>query len=117
MSIHDEQDLRGQLGTALDAFAPGPIPFDAVVRQGRSVVIRKRVTAVAVGLAVLAAAAMAPTLLHALHHPAPVTRHYHVTVNPPSPGSPRGLVASGLVNHAHWRFFAMLQQKPAWALP
>ena len=103
MTIHDEQDFRAQLGTALDHFAPGPVPFDAVVRQGKAVMIRKRVTAAVVGLAVLAAAALVPTLLHALHRPPPVAPHYHVTVNPPTPGAPQGLVASGLVNHGRWR--------------
>ncbi|MDR2986752.1 MAG: hypothetical protein LBV34_18130, partial [Nocardiopsaceae bacterium] len=106
MIIHDEQDFRAQLSTALDEFAPGPVPFDAVVRQGRAVKIRKRVTVAAAGLAVLATAALAPTLLEALHRPAPLTPRYHVTVRPPEPGSPRGLVAAGLVNHARWQFFA-----------
>ncbi|MGN6679267.1 MAG: hypothetical protein ACTHKL_16005 [Streptosporangiaceae bacterium] len=106
MTIHDEQDLRAKLGTALEEFAPGPVPFDAVVRQGRAVMIRKRITAALVGLAVLAALALVPTLLNSLHSPAPITRHYHVTVKPPTAGSPRGLVASGLVNHARWQFFA-----------
>jgi hypothetical protein len=106
MTIHDEQDFRAQLGTALDEFAPGPVPFDAVVRQGRAVMIRKRVTAVVVGLAILAAAALVPTLLDELHRPPPIQPHYHVTVNPPAPGSPRGLVAAGLVNHARWKFYA-----------
>jgi hypothetical protein len=106
MTIHDEQDFRAQLGIALEEFAPGPVPFDAVVRQGRAVRIRKRVTAALVGLAVLAASALVPTLLNSLHRPAPIAPHYRVTVNPPSPGSPRGLVASGLVNHARWQFFA-----------
>ena len=111
MTIHDEHDLRAQLGTALDEFAPGPVPFHAVVRQGRAVMIRKRITAVAVGLAVLAAAALVPTLLHALQRTAPVTHHYHVTVKPPTPGSPQGLVASGLVNRARWQFFARYNKR------
>lgn len=102
MTIHDEHDFRAQLRTALDEFAPGPVPFDAVVRQGRAVMIRKRITAVAVGLAVLAAAALVPTLLHALHRPPPVIRPYHVTVNPAGPGSSRGLVAYGLVDRSRW---------------
>ncbi|MGN6678045.1 MAG: hypothetical protein ACTHKL_09670 [Streptosporangiaceae bacterium] len=106
MTIHDEQDFRARLSTALDEFATGPAPFDAVVRQGRAVIIRKRVMAAVVGLAVLATAALVPTLLHALHRPAPATHHYRVTVNAPTPGSPRGLVASGLVNHARWQLFA-----------
>lgn len=107
MTIHDEQDLRAQLGAALDEFAPGPVPFDAVVRQGRAVMIRRRVTAAVVGLAVLAAAALLPTLLNSLHRPAPVKPHYHVTVNPPSPGSPRGLIASGLVDRARWHLIVI----------
>ncbi|HEX7993050.1 MAG TPA: hypothetical protein VF506_03960, partial [Streptosporangiaceae bacterium] len=61
---------------------------------------------VAVGLAVLAAAVFVPTLLNALHRPAPFQPRYHVTVSPPAPGSPRGLVATGLVNHARWQFCA-----------
>jgi hypothetical protein len=105
MTIHDEHDFRAQLGTALDEFAPGPVPFHAVVRQGKAVMIRKRITAVAVGLAVLAAAALVPTLLHALHRTAPVTHHYHVTVKPrrqaprkawSHPGSSIGLAGSSL---------------------
>jgi hypothetical protein len=103
MSIHDEQDLRVRLGAALDDIAPRPVPLDAVVTRGRSVLIRRRVTAAAVGLAVLAAAALMPALVHALHRAPPVTPHYHVTVAKPGPGSPPGLVASGLVNHARWQ--------------
>lgn len=106
MTIHDEQDFRAKLCTALDEFAPGQVPFDAVVRQGRTVKIRRRITAALVGLAVLAASALVPTFLNSLHPPAPITPRYHVTVNPPTAGSPRGLVASGLVNHARWQFFA-----------
>lgn len=106
MSIHDEHDLRVRLRTALDDLEPGPLPLDTVVRQGRVVLIRRRATAAFVALAVAAAAALVPTLLHALHRAAPVTPYYHVTVHPPRPGSPQGLVASGLVNRASWRFFA-----------
>jgi hypothetical protein len=112
MTIHDEHDFRAQLGTALDEFAPGPVPFEAVVRQGKAVVIRKRVTVIAASLAVLAAAALVPTVLHALRRPPPVTPHYHVTVTPPPPGSPRGLVATGLVNQARWQFFARHNEHP-----
>jgi RNA polymerase sigma-70 factor (sigma-E family) len=106
MTIHDEQDLRAKLSSALDDLAPGPLPLDAVVRHGRMAVIRRRVTAAAVALAVAAAAALVPTLLNALHRPGPVTPYYHVTVHAPGPGSPHGLVASGRVNRARWRFFA-----------
>jgi hypothetical protein len=106
MSINEEQDLRAKLGSALDDLAPGPLPFDSVVRRGRAVMIRRRVTAAAVALAVLAAAALVPALLNALHRPAPITPRYHVTVQAPGAAAPFGLVASGLVNRAHWRFYA-----------
>jgi hypothetical protein len=105
MSIHDERDLRGQLGAALDDFAPGPIPIQSVVRQGRAVVIRRRVTAVAAGVALLVAAAVGgPAVFRALNGisaPASGTR-YHVTLDPPGPGSPKGLIASGRIGGRHW---------------
>jgi hypothetical protein len=105
MSIHDERDLRAQLGTALDDFAPGPIPMQSVVRQGRAVVIRRRVTAAAAAVAILVAAAVGgPAVFHALRGisaPSAGTR-YHVTVNRPGPGSRHGLIASGRVGQRHW---------------
>lgn len=107
MSIHDEQDLRARLGTALDELTPSPIPFNAVVRQGRAVMFRRRMTATAAGLAVVAAATLVPSLLHALNRSAPVATGYHVTVSRPGPGSARGLIASGLVNRARWQLTAI----------
>lgn len=105
MSIHDERDLRAQLGTAIDDFAPGPIPLPSVVRQGKAVVLRKRVTAASAAVAILVAAAVGgPAAFRALHGfsaPSAGTR-YHVTVNPPGPGSRKGLIASGRVGHRHW---------------
>jgi hypothetical protein len=109
MSIHDERDLRDKLGSALDEFDPSPLPLHAVVRQGRAVIVRRRVTAAAYAAAVAAAAALAPTLVHALHRPSPeATRHYHVTLHPPRPASPHGVVAFGLVNHARWQLTVRL---------
>ena len=58
--MDNEQDLRARLGTALDDLAPGPLPFDAVVRQGRMVVIRRRATAAAVALAIAAGRGAGP---------------------------------------------------------
>jgi hypothetical protein len=105
MSIHDERDLRAQLGTALDDFAPGPIPMQSVVRGGRAMVIRRRVTAAAAAVTVLVAAAVGgPAVFRALHGisaPSAGT-HYHVTVYPPGPTSHKGLIASGRVGHRHW---------------
>ena len=103
MSIHDERDLRARLGTALDEFEPSPFPLHRVVRQGRAAVIRRRLTAVAVVAAVAVAAALAPLLVDSLQRPSPANHHYRVTVHSAAPGSPQGLVAHGLVNHARWQ--------------
>jgi len=104
MSIGDETRLRSQLSGALDEFNPGPLPLDAVIRQGRATVLRKRVlAAVAVALVVVAAVTL-PKLAHQLTEPPPTAPlRYHVTVNPPGIRSPKGLVASGSVNKLHWR--------------
>jgi hypothetical protein len=105
MSIHDERDLRAHLGTALDDFAPGPIPMQSVVRRGKAVVIRRRVTAAAAAVAiVLAGVVGGPALFRALNGisaPASGT-HYDVTLYPPGPGSPKGLIASGRIGGRHW---------------
>lgn len=101
MSI-DERDLAARLDAELGTFAPGPLPLDNVIRQGKMVVLRRRLTAVAAALAVLAAAALAPALINALRRPPPVAPHYHVTVSPPGPGASSRLVATGTVNGARW---------------
>jgi hypothetical protein len=128
MNIRDEHDLRVWLDTALDDFAPGPLPLQAVVRQGRSVLIRRRVT-VAVAAAVLVAGAVAtPTILHRLSQSPlpPVGTHYHVTVIPPGPGSPKGLIATVGIDSRRWRITAVDQggtlcfsgfSQPACAVP
>jgi hypothetical protein len=111
VSIRDEQDLRSQLGAALDDFAPGPLPLPAVVKQGRSVMIRRRVT-LAVAAAVLVAAAVAtPTILHRISQPPRpvVPTHYHVTNVPPGPGSPKGLIATVGIDGRRWKVTASAQ--------
>ena len=106
MSIRDEQDLRDQLGAALDDLAPGPLPLPAVVRQGRSVMIRRRVTVAVAAAVIVAAAAATPSILHWLRQPAPppvVPTHYHVTVLPPGPGSSKGLIATVGIDGRRWK--------------
>jgi hypothetical protein len=103
MSIEDEQDLRERLGAALDDFGPRPLPLQVVMRRGRAVVIRRWLAAAAAATAVIAAAVAVPTLLRATPRTPPTTKHYHVTVRPAGPGSPQGLIASGLVNRARWQ--------------
>ncbi|HEY6276663.1 MAG TPA: hypothetical protein VIX86_10060 [Streptosporangiaceae bacterium] len=96
MSIDDEQDVRAWLGTALDDFAPGPVPLGVIVRKGKTAVIRRRLT-VAYQLSLPPPAPVAPV-------------HYRVTVNPPGPGAARGLIASGRVNGRRWQVSGQRQR-------
>lgn len=103
MSIHDERDLRDQLGAALGGLAPGPLPLTAVVRQGRMVMVRRRV-AVAACVAVLAAAGVvATTLAREIGKPGPAGGQFHVTVQAPGRGAPPGLIATGRLGKLRWR--------------
>jgi hypothetical protein len=103
MTIGDERQLRAQLGIALDEFSPGPLPLDAVVRQGRAVRFRRRVTAIAGVVIVAAATATAPALARQFGHQAPTApAHYRVTVSPPGRKSPPGLIARGTIGERTW---------------
>lgn len=105
MSVKDERDLRAQLGSALDGLTPGSLPLQAVVRQGRAMIIRRRVTAaIAVAAVVIATAVAVPLLAGRPGQPGPAgqSRHYHVTVYPPGPGAPKGLIASGRIDGHRW---------------
>jgi hypothetical protein len=77
-----ERELRGQLGSALDGFVPGPVPMPALIRQGKAIVVRRRiVTIAAVALVIVAAAVITPLGLGNLApHRVPVSpTHYTVT--------------------------------------
>jgi hypothetical protein len=101
MNIADEVQLRSRLGAELDLLDPGPLPLDAVVKQGRAVMIRKRALA-AIAVVIVAAAAVAvPKLVHIASQPASPP-HYHVTVNPPGKGASKHLIATGTVNKLRW---------------
>jgi hypothetical protein len=104
MSI-DEGELRASLSTALDELDYRPLPLDSVVSQGKAVVLRRRLTVLAGALAVVVAAVAGPVTAHqAGPSVAPAGSPYPVvTVQPPGPGSPRGLIASGRLNHRHWQ--------------
>jgi hypothetical protein len=102
VSIDDERDLYERLDGAVEAITPRPAPVDGVMRHGRVIRWRRRAVAVA-GVAVVAAGAVAvPSLRHAATQ-SPVTTHYTVTVQPPGPHSPPGLVASGTINGQRWQ--------------
>jgi hypothetical protein len=102
MTGADEQELRSRLDTALMTITPRPAPIDTVMRQGRHVMYRRRVSVTA-GLAAVALAAVAvPSLLNQHAARPAVTRPAAVTVLPPGPGSLAGLIASGTVGATRW---------------
>jgi len=103
MSADNDQEVRDRLGAALGSITPPAPPFDAAVRQGRGIKARRRVS-IAAGLAAAAVVVIAvPTWLSQhLGNPAPA-KPPAVTVRPPGPGSPPGLVASGYVGTNPWR--------------
>ncbi|HEV2374459.1 MAG TPA: hypothetical protein VGS19_20145 [Streptosporangiaceae bacterium] len=104
MNTENEREVRAWLGTALDEFTPGPLPFETVVKRGKGMRVKRRLIAVA---AVTAVAALGvPFVVHQFGagESAPVvSSHYYVTDNPPGPGSARGLIASGTLNGKHWQ--------------
>lgn len=103
MSIDDERDLCERLDGAVEAITPRPAPVDGVMRHGRVIRWRRRAVAVGAAAAVVAAGVFAvPSLRHAATQ-SPVTTHYTVTVQPPGPHSPPGLVASGTINGQRWQ--------------
>src|SRR5450432_263920 len=105
MSIDDERELRQRLGAVLDTITPRPAPVDAVVRQGRNVMIRRRVAVVAGAAAVAVAGLTAPAWLH-LRSPGLPPAAPLVTVVPPGPHPAAGLIASCVVGTRHWRAVA-----------
>ena len=102
MSIDDERELRQRLGAVLDTITPRPAPVDAVVRQGRNVMIRRRIAVVAGAAAVAVAGFTAPAWLH-LRSPGLPPAAPLVTVVPPGPHPAAGLIASGVVGTRHLR--------------
>jgi hypothetical protein len=101
MNIADEVQLRTRLGAELDLLEPGPLPLDAVVKQGRTVMIRRRALAAAAVVIVAAAVLTVPRLVHFASQPASPLR-YHVTVNPPAKAASKQLIATGTVNTLRW---------------
>lgn len=110
MNISDEEDLIGRLDRAFQTITPGQAPVERTVRQGRMIRVRRRLVAAA-GLAIVAAGIAVPVLVHQQAAPPSLSqiRHPHVTVQPPGPHAPAGLIASGTVNGKRW---AVIAEKP-----
>jgi hypothetical protein len=96
-------DLHEDLNTALAAVAPGAAPVEAAMLTGRKIKNRRRAGLLAGAVAVVVAAVVGvPALTRQEALPAPATGHIRVTVNPPGPHSPAGLIASGLIGSQPW---------------
>jgi hypothetical protein len=107
--INDERDLHERLEAAFEAITPRSAPIDGAVRRGKAISIWRR-AAVAAGAAALVAIGVfaVPSLLHRSAVPAPVAPvgPSTVTVQPPGPHSPPGLIASGTIDGQGWQFIA-----------
>jgi hypothetical protein len=96
-------DLHEDLTTALGAVEPGAPPVEAAMLTGRKIKNRRRAGLLAGAVAVVVAVVVGvPAFTHQEALPQPTTRHVRVTVNPPGPHSPPGLVASGLIGSQPW---------------
>jgi hypothetical protein len=96
-------DLHEELNTALAAVEPGAAPVEAAMLTGRKIRNRRRAGLLAGAVAVVAAAVVGvPAFAHQEALPQPDAGHVRVTVNPPGPHSPAGLIASGLVGATPW---------------
>jgi hypothetical protein len=107
VSVSDEHDLQDRLDQAFQAITPRQPPLEQAVRQGRLIRLRRRLAA-ATGLAVVAAGAAVPVLLHQQAGQPALTgpRHPTVTVSPAGRHAPAGLIATGVAGGRHWRLTA-----------
>jgi hypothetical protein len=103
--IDDERDLHERLDRAFETITPRPAPVDGTVRRGKAIKGRRRVAVAVAVAAIVAVGVITVPSLHRLAGPAPVpgSGHYTVTVQPPGPGSPAGLIASGTINGKYWQ--------------
>ena len=96
-------DLHEDLSAAFSAVEPGAAPVEAAMLHGKKIRNRRRAGLLAGAVAVVAAAVVGvPAFTHDEALPQPTTTHIRVTVNPPGPHSPAGLIASGLIGNQRW---------------
>ena len=100
------EDLRERLDAVLQAVMPTPAPVDETVRRGKRIRWRRRAAGTAGVTAAVAAAVLVPLTLHSQASPEPATGpgHYTVTVRPPGPHAPAGVIATGTINGKSWQF-------------
>ena len=96
-------DLHERLDSAFAAVDPGAAPVEAAMLTGRKIRNRRRAGLLAGAVAVVVVAAVGvPALTRPDALPQPATSRIRVTVNPPGPHSPAGLIASGLIGSEPW---------------
>jgi hypothetical protein len=120
--LDDELAMRGVLTDLTAGQPPAPPGRSAAVRDRARARRRRQLAGVAAAVAVLVAAAIAVPLgvLHAGPTPPSAPRHYRVSENPPRPGAPRGLIATGRAAGVRWSLSVQLQQHGSlmcWLLP
>jgi hypothetical protein len=103
MSTTDEQEIRARLRRALDAVPPASPPAVAIVGQGQRIRRRRWISAGAALAAVIGLGVALPGLIRPVPAVPASAPPYHVTVNPPRPGDPAGLIGSGAINGKRWR--------------
>jgi hypothetical protein len=97
-------ELQENLDQALRTIIPGEPPVDEAMRRGKTIRIRRWVAAAGAVAVVVGAVIGYPALAHLQALPAPITKkHVVVTVNPPGPHSPSGLIASGMIGTQPWQ--------------
>lgn len=105
-------ELRQSLDQALRTINPGPAPVEQVMRRGKGIRTRRRLTAVAGTVAIVVAGlAGYPALAHKSAAPAQKlvaprhTPHHTASVTdvPPGRNAARGLIARGMIFGAPWQ--------------
>lgn len=118
MTTNDERELHERLNRALEVIEAHPAPIDDAIRRGRVIRGRRRRGAMAGAAAgVMACAGLVAGLVVLLSPHGYTTEAeasggrpgYTVTVRPPGPHAPAGLIASGTVNGKRW---ALTADKP-----
>jgi hypothetical protein len=97
-------DLREILDGALSAADHVEPPVHTAMRRGKSIRLRRRLTAAA-GVVVVAAAALTGYRSLSGLHPLSAADPGYVTVTAPGPGSPPGLIASGTLGTQSWQIY------------
>lgn len=103
MSTTEEQEIRARLRSALEAVPPARPPARTIIGQGRSLRRRRWMSAGAALAAVIGLGVALPGLIRDVPPVPAAGSADRVTVNPPRPGAPAGLIGSGTINGHRWR--------------